>query len=638
MSDDENVCYQCGSPGGTYFNLCPECLASAGNKRERIKKGLTSSGREKNDKFEKLHKVLSDKRVRIILVLGILYCLYTLALAIYDSYLNATYVKPKINGGIGASNSAQSRTSKKVSTPTPVPTALATRVCISLRSPTTNFGQGNDVKVDTLAERNHQELRSKMASLKESWIKFFQTSQNDKVDLMQLGLSWDDLIMSSILRVNRQSEAIKKNQRKGALPPAWLDEPNINTELGCTVNAGTEVISYSQAVADAQSSPCSTTRVLGGIYFFNSQGANIRNGQIPTREIGVCESGGFGSRATPISFLMNDGFDIESELSVAQFPLEKDIQGHWYIWKGSKQAPLLVYDPQYTGNISSAEQLFGPWAFGGRLVGGGNREPWDDGYKALAALDRNGDKKLTEAEIRGLALWFDENKDGVSQFGEVSPVGDAGIETIYFTPNKTDPVTGNIIATKGFDQRVKGNLVTKSSVDWQTFGAPSKSEAQNAIIAPLIAGAGTPQASVTNINDGKKVGDSTLSGVWEWSSAEVAIPGLPQSDSFSGFLTFNELEDGSINGHSYSMFELERDQETTISKMLAVRYGHGKKISADGQPLKYEFELRGAAFVIKSEIIPDPQTGKLNGTSKATFMQHGTEVAITYAWNAVRLP
>jgi hypothetical protein len=84
-------------------------------------------------------------------------------------------------------------------------------------------------------------------------------------------------------------------------------------------------------------------------------------------------------------------------------------------------AAWLVYDHFGTGRITSGLQLFGNvtfWAF------------WQNGYHVLRALDDDGDGEVRGAELRGLALWHDRNSNGVSERGEVRPVGEWGIEAL----------------------------------------------------------------------------------------------------------------------------------------------------------------------------------------------------------------
>jgi hypothetical protein len=55
---------------------------------------------------------------------------------------------------------------------------------------------------------------------------------------------------------------------------------------------------------------------------------------------------------------------------------------------------------------------------------------WPDGWRALAALDDDGDGWLSGAELDGIAVWRDRNQNGVSDPGEVVPAADAGIVRI----------------------------------------------------------------------------------------------------------------------------------------------------------------------------------------------------------------
>jgi len=85
------------------------------------------------------------------------------------------------------------------------------------------------------------------------------------------------------------------------------------------------------------------------------------------------------------------------------------------------KAGWLAFDPERTGCVESALQMFGNvtfWIF------------WPNGYEALSALDDNGDGVLTGDELRGLAIWNDRNCDGVSDPGEVTAVEELGIELI----------------------------------------------------------------------------------------------------------------------------------------------------------------------------------------------------------------
>jgi hypothetical protein len=77
-----------------------------------------------------------------------------------------------------------------------------------------------------------------------------------------------------------------------------------------------------------------------------------------------------------------------------------------------------VHDPLKRGEIRSALQWFGNvtfWLF------------WENGYRALASLDDDGNGEESGEELRDLALWRDRNSNGTSDPGEVRPLSDHGI-------------------------------------------------------------------------------------------------------------------------------------------------------------------------------------------------------------------
>ena len=95
-------------------------------------------------------------------------------------------------------------------------------------------------------------------------------------------------------------------------------------------------------------------------------------------------------------------------------------------------AAWLVIDRAASGRVTSALQMFGNvtyWMF------------WRNGYDALRALDDNGDGDIRGNELDGLALWHDGNGNGVSERGEVQPVGDWNIVALAcaYEPDAAHP-------------------------------------------------------------------------------------------------------------------------------------------------------------------------------------------------------
>ena len=123
---------------------------------------------------------------------------------------------------------------------------------------------------------------------------------------------------------------------------------------------------------------------------------------------------------TPIALPLSAGLtatDIEEREAGVAF--DADGSGEKKTWSWIKpNAAWLVYDPDATGKVNSALQLFGNVTF--RLF-------WSNGYGALASLDDNRDGELRGTELGGLALWHDVNGNGIADRGEVKPLAEYGI-------------------------------------------------------------------------------------------------------------------------------------------------------------------------------------------------------------------
>jgi hypothetical protein len=126
---------------------------------------------------------------------------------------------------------------------------------------------------------------------------------------------------------------------------------------------------------------------------------------------------------TPLVVPLRPGLparDLIDEKARVRFDADGSGLAREWTWV-TPEAGWLVYDRQRTGKITSALQLFGSvtfWMF------------WENGYRALGALDDNGDGLLTGAELTGLAIWRDANGNGVSEPGEVRPLKAWGITAL----------------------------------------------------------------------------------------------------------------------------------------------------------------------------------------------------------------
>ena len=117
------------------------------------------------------------------------------------------------------------------------------------------------------------------------------------------------------------------------------------------------------------------------------------------------------------------------------------------------EAAWLVWDPNLTGRIRSGFQLFGSvtWV-----------ASWDNGFRALGALDDNGDGELAGIELDGLSLWHDANGNGFSDEGEVLPVTQHDIVSLeYAHVRVSDAYWESVTGVRLADGRVR------PTYDWQ---------------------------------------------------------------------------------------------------------------------------------------------------------------------------
>jgi hypothetical protein len=126
---------------------------------------------------------------------------------------------------------------------------------------------------------------------------------------------------------------------------------------------------------------------------------------------------------TPLVIPLRAGLAVGDLIDLkASVPFDADGSGvrHNWTWV-TRDAGWLVHDHRRTGKVDSALQLFGNvtfWMF------------WENGYRALSALDRDGDGWLTGAELEGLAVWVDANGDGVVDPGELKTLSELGITAL----------------------------------------------------------------------------------------------------------------------------------------------------------------------------------------------------------------
>lgn len=329
-------------------------------------------------------------------------------------------------------------------------------------------------------------------------------------------------------------------------------------------------------------------------------------------------------RRTPISLIFETKNNPLATSTIVSFPLEPGKVGVRWEWRGSRDAPLLVYDPEHKGRITSAHQLFGPWTFGGKRVASleqGSAQSWSSGFEALAELDHNHDGQVSGQELQPLGLWFDENRDAISQPGEVKSITEAGIVALRVAFERTDPKTGDLISSVGYDRLVDGKIVSGPTVDWIAHGASSSKELMmGAILDTGVESIDTDQllAEVKQSEvsdpvpdtDGRKAHE-LVAGAWTVRMADAK----PQ-DGLSGFLLFNGGETVQLNGLSL----LELGVRVAHNSLRAMRFTAIEgQVSLDNNSAgTLSFTSNSGESTLENTATIDPNGNTMKGKTVAT--------------------
>ncbi len=107
-------------------------------------------------------------------------------------------------------------------------------------------------------------------------------------------------------------------------------------------------------------------------------------------------------------------------------------------WPADTQTGWLAVDRNHNGRIDGVREMFSSLT---RLSSGRFAR---NGYEALKELDMNGDGLVTSGDRAWsqVSVWFDRNRNGRSEPGEVRPLSTLGIESLVLTVEPaaaTDP-------------------------------------------------------------------------------------------------------------------------------------------------------------------------------------------------------
>lgn len=365
----------------------------------------------------------------------------------------------------------------------------------------------------------------------------------------------------------------------------------------------------------------------------------------------ACDAGKYEWALTPLSLIWAGGDDHDVQ-TITSFPLDPHKPNASYLWRASAQAPLVVRDPEHTGIIRDGSQLFGSWSFGGNRKASlsdnraGGTSEWSSGYEALGVLDTDGDGELRGDELNELALWFDTNRDGVSQPGEVKRLAEVGV-TALFTKYDRKGTNGDLFASKGYEVRENGRTSIRPSVDWSTKGSSSASDliAQRVFSLDSAVGtssglsAGTAAGGTSEVpadrrerDDTAAMGDSSFdSGVWRWSLQEGGD--TSNEAPLGGFLSLGVSDDGKVTGHVVARLPLRPGFEASAA--LATNEIVGSVVN----PTKITFSTAHSSdgyttLTSEATLVPG---GALEAVTVVKVTKPGDAHTFSYRWRAERV-
>jgi hypothetical protein len=360
----------------------------------------------------------------------------------------------------------------------------------------------------------------------------------------------------------------------------------------------------------------------------------------------LCGAGTVNIHGSPISLLLEATYEeLSANSSIVKFKL-KPASGEYTEWKASEKAPLLVFDPNHTGLIESAEQLFGEWTFGGKAMaslieGSEHNATWQNGFEALGTLDTNFDGRINGKELDDLSLWFDRNQNAKSEPGEVVSIRSSGITALYYRGSKKDLISKDVVLDFGFEREINGKVVQGAMVDWYGVTANSLAELnqRKEILSSLCS------ATSYNVGQDKEnmLSDSNIAsnpatknpfaGSWNWKAKE--------GQDSQGILIFgSEVKGSQIRGVSAFSLSFDTTNENTggASEANHIIELIGELSQTEGEISKMTFRHEGVdGSIIESRVERTPDQDKLEGATNIFAIRNGEkELISSYNWSATR--
>lgn len=315
---------------------------------------------------------------------------------------------------------------------------------------------------------------------------------------------------------------------------------------------------------------------------------------------------------SPISLILDDGSDFENNTSVVSFPLSNTDDNKFYTWKGSSNSPLLVYDPERKGHITSATQLFGSYTFGASKT-------WENGYQALGTLDKNKDGFISGVELESLSLWFDNNRDGISDLGEVKNIKEFGIIKLFYNNPEKVKDSRDMVLFKGFERTKDGKIISGKSIDWFAIEGNSKSEVVE---------------KITTVSKDTVDADFSSASIDKGAESELITWKVKDSSSTNnGYLSLAiNYKTKEVSGYSIGEIKVGKN-ETNISSYITLNPLMGKIAQEQGGKLDITFDVfDGVSKLATTNMHID----KINNVVSGTTWKGDKDSNLSYQWEGAR--
>jgi hypothetical protein len=384
-----------------------------------------------------------------------------------------------------------------------------------------------------------------------------------------------------------------------------------------------------------------------GTVYLNDKCELLPLAQLNTAQRKACEANKLGVEyygSTPVSLVFEGDPDPMHTFTIVKFPLDPSTGAHYWEWRGSKAAPLLVYDPHHKGEITSAEQVFGVWALGGRRSetdSAAAPTQWANGFEALASLDVNRDGEISGDELSPLGLWFDENQDAISQAGEVRPAREVGIEALFFEVDKPADTLGDLTVSIGYHRKIDGKLISGKAVDWRSRGHAT---AQGLALGRFLTG---EENLAGDVSGGAQINAPAPQNTWDEKTAMQSIYGpaglwrvtLEQDPPLElkekvgeTMLALNVSSPNFLEGYTLSEVGIGGMQGAARALIFTYTSGH-KSLNVDGT-ISLTFDTTSEVARLENRATLDKSGGTMYGNTVAHL---ANDKKLKYSWRAVKL-